>query len=66
MKGGAVTQLYLATSEEIEERDITGQFYIPVANPSIYDAHVEAHVANRTLTSALWKLSDELTEKWVQ
>ncbi|KAF9537940.1 hypothetical protein EC957_007442 [Mortierella hygrophila] len=28
---GALTQLYLATSPEIENRDVTGQYFIPIA-----------------------------------
>ncbi|KAI8997816.1 hypothetical protein BDB01DRAFT_772580 [Pilobolus umbonatus] len=31
---GALTQLYLATSPEIEEREITGKYYIPYGQPS--------------------------------
>ncbi|KAI8985298.1 hypothetical protein BDB01DRAFT_789628 [Pilobolus umbonatus] len=31
---GALTQLYLATSPEIEEKEITGKYYIPYAQPS--------------------------------
>ena len=45
---------------------ITGKFYIPVAHEGVVDAHVAAHLANRTLTKGLWALSDELTQAWVR
>ena len=47
-------------------KGITGRFYIPVAHEGVLDAHVKAHVANRTLTKALWTLSDDLTQAWVE
>ncbi|KAI8985828.1 hypothetical protein BDB01DRAFT_842715 [Pilobolus umbonatus] len=31
---GALTQLYLATSPEVEEKEITGKYYIPYGQPS--------------------------------
>ncbi|KAH8551821.1 hypothetical protein BGW37DRAFT_455754 [Umbelopsis sp. PMI_123] len=31
---GAITQMYLATSPEVEQKDIRGQYYIPYASPS--------------------------------
>lgn len=31
---GALTQLYLATSPEVEEKNIKGQYYVPYASPS--------------------------------
>ena len=62
---GALTQLFLATSPKVEEQNITGHYYVPVANAIDLDLHVAMHVSNATLTTALWKLSDELTEKWM-
>ncbi|KAI8062419.1 hypothetical protein BC940DRAFT_278916 [Gongronella butleri] len=34
VEDGAVTQMYLATSPEVDEKNIQGQYYIPMAQPS--------------------------------
>jgi len=65
-EGGSLTQLYLATSPEVEAKGIRGKFYIPVAHEGVFDPHVAAHSANKTLAKALWTLSDELTERWAR
>ena len=32
---GALTQLYLATSPEVESKDIRGQYFVPIADPRL-------------------------------
>ncbi|KAG0364845.1 hypothetical protein BC939DRAFT_498047 [Gamsiella multidivaricata] len=56
---GVLTQLYLATSPEIESRDIRGRYFIPIANeiqPSSY-AHDEE------LQEKLWAFSEDLVRE---
>ncbi|KAG0304244.1 hypothetical protein BGZ98_005756 [Dissophora globulifera] len=53
---GALTQLYLATSPEIEEQDIRGRYFVPIAkeiDPSPYARDEE-------LQEKLWTFSEKL------
>ncbi|KAH7052608.1 hypothetical protein BKA57DRAFT_490859 [Linnemannia elongata] len=58
-KQGALTQLYLATSPEIEERDVRGRYFIPIAKevqPTSYGRNVE-------LQEKLWTFSESLVKE---
>ncbi|KAI1314547.1 hypothetical protein EDD11_002022 [Mortierella claussenii] len=56
---GALTQLYLATSPEIEDKDIRGRYFIPIANeirPSVY-------ALDENLQDKLWTFSENLVRE---
>ncbi|KAF9930589.1 hypothetical protein FBU30_000292 [Linnemannia zychae] len=58
VKQGALTQLYLATSSEIEERDIRGRYFVSIAKeirPSSYAMDEELQ--------KLWTFSENLIEE---
>ncbi|KAG0319213.1 hypothetical protein BGZ97_002559 [Linnemannia gamsii] len=58
-KEGALTQLYLATSPEIEDQDVRGRYFIPIAKeiqPSSYGRDVE-------LQEKLWTFSENLVKE---
>ncbi|KAF9125683.1 hypothetical protein BG015_004847 [Linnemannia schmuckeri] len=58
-KEGALTQLYLATSSEIEEKDLRGRYFIPIAKeiqPTSYGRNVD-------LQEKLWTFSDNLVKE---
>ncbi|KAG9066667.1 hypothetical protein KI688_012575 [Linnemannia hyalina] len=52
----ALTQLYLATSPEIEERDVRGKYFIPVAN----EIEPTALARNEQLQEKLWTFSEDI------
>eukprot|EP00932_Pfiesteria_piscicida_P010957 SRR837773.22000.p1 GENE.SRR837773.22000~~SRR837773.22000.p1 ORF type:complete len:366 (-),score=106.04 SRR837773.22000:106-1170(-) len=57
---GAVTQLYLATSPDIEANDIRGQYYRPQA------MHTAAPAAStEELQEKLWSASEQLVRKYL-
>ncbi|RUS34753.1 hypothetical protein BC938DRAFT_478748 [Jimgerdemannia flammicorona] len=47
---GAVTHMYLATSPEVEEKDIRGQYYVPTAKPG----HISWAARDDKLAEELW------------
>ncbi|KAF9906125.1 hypothetical protein EC991_000921 [Linnemannia zychae] len=56
---GVLTQLYLATSPEIEKKDIRGRYFGPIANeiePSIY-------ARDEKLQDELWEYSEKLANE---
>ena len=57
----ALTTLYLATSPEIDDQDISGSFFIPIAER--FDALITAKhcpaCADRTLQTQLWHLTEQ-------
>jgi len=55
-EGGALTSLYVATSPEIEEKGITGQYFVPTAKLS--KAKVQAK--DPELAKKLWTFSEKL------
>ena len=56
---GALTQLYLASAEEIETKKISGQYFGPVAIPyEIAEVAKDDEMAGR-----LWKFSEELVSE---
>ena len=59
---GALTQLYLATSPEIENKAVTGRYFVPIAHeiqPSKYgrDEHLQEE---------LWSWSEEMVRQHVK
>ncbi|KAF9277565.1 hypothetical protein BGZ88_001086 [Linnemannia elongata] len=59
---GALTQLYLATSPEIESKDIRGRYFIPIAN-EIKPIHYARDV---DLQEALWVFSEKLAKEKIK
>ncbi|KAJ3063661.1 hypothetical protein HK102_008413, partial [Quaeritorhiza haematococci] len=57
---GAATSLYLATSPEIEEKNIHGQYYIPIATHA-ETKHKKAK--DMDLAKQLWEFSEKLVEE---
>lgn len=51
---GALTQTYLAASPEVEEQDIRGRYFVPIALP----ATPSHHATNVTLQEQLWSISE--------
>ncbi|KAG0283101.1 hypothetical protein BGZ96_012535 [Linnemannia gamsii] len=58
---GALTQLYLATSPEIENKDIRGRYFIPLAK-EIQPVHYSRDV---DLQERLWVFSEKLVKEKV-
>ncbi|KAF9293386.1 hypothetical protein BGZ88_005454 [Linnemannia elongata] len=58
----ALTQLYLATSPEIEERDVRGKYFIPVAN----EIEPAALARNERLQEELWAFSEDIVREKVK
>ncbi|RUS18907.1 hypothetical protein BC937DRAFT_88179 [Endogone sp. FLAS-F59071] len=57
---GALTQMYLATSPEVEEKDIRGQYYVPIAKPGT----PSKYALNDKLAEELWEWTENtLKEK---
>ncbi|KAF9092037.1 hypothetical protein BGX23_004677 [Mortierella sp. AD031] len=59
---GALTQLYLATSTEIEEKDIRGRYFIPVANEILPSSHAR----DEKLQEKLWAWTEEVVSEKVK
>ncbi|KAG0376783.1 hypothetical protein BGX24_007226 [Mortierella sp. AD032] len=59
---GALTQLYLATSPEVEEKDIRGRYFIPIAN----EIQPTAESQNEELQEKLWMYSERLAREKVK
>ena len=60
LEGGSITQLFLACAPEVEENDIKGKFFVPVAGEAPFDPHV----LNETLARALWEMSENIVAPW--
>ncbi|KAG0042056.1 hypothetical protein BGZ89_007091 [Linnemannia elongata] len=58
----ALTQLYLATSPEIEERDVRGKYFISVAN----EIEPAALARNERLQEELWAFSEDIVREKVK
>ncbi|KAH7044325.1 hypothetical protein BKA57DRAFT_469292 [Linnemannia elongata] len=52
---GCLTQLYLATSPEIEEKDIRGRYFIPTGN----EIKPSKYARNEVLQEKLWLFSEK-------
>jgi retinol dehydrogenase-12 len=53
---GAITQMYLATSTEVEQRDIRGQYYVPYASPS----KPFSHATSQKNQTKLWDFTEKI------
>ncbi|KAH8551820.1 hypothetical protein BGW37DRAFT_557057 [Umbelopsis sp. PMI_123] len=53
---GAITQMYLATSPEVEQRDIRGQYYVPYASPS----KPFSHATSQKNQTKLWDFTEKI------
>jgi hypothetical protein len=58
---GAITQMYLATSPEIEEKDIRGQYYVPYGVPG----SVGRHASSQENQTKLWDFSEKILHEKV-
>ncbi|KAF9930590.1 hypothetical protein FBU30_000293 [Linnemannia zychae] len=61
-KTGALTQLYLGTSPEIDNSNIRGRYFIPIAN----EIQPSALARDEDLQEKLWKFSEELMNEKVK
>lgn len=53
---GAKTQLYLAGSPEVEEKNYRAMYFVPIATP----ASTTAYAQDKELAEQLWKLSEDI------
>ena len=58
-RAAALTPLYLGTSPEIEEKDIRGRYFIPIAN----EIQPSLHARNEDLQEKLWTFSESLAKE---
>lgn len=58
---GALTQLYLATSPEVEEKEVKGQYYVPIAVPS----QPKAIAMSEETALELWDFTENLIKEKV-
>ncbi|GAA6038880.1 hypothetical protein JCM8097_000549 [Rhodosporidiobolus ruineniae] len=56
---GAKTQLYLAASKEVDEKDYRGRYFTPIATEETPSAQAQ----DRELAEQLWKLSEKVVAK---
>ncbi|KAK3830136.1 MAG: hypothetical protein JOS17DRAFT_747081 [Linnemannia elongata] len=56
---GALTQLYLATSPEIENKDIRGRYFAPIAN----EYQPSSYARDDKLGEKLWTFSEQLARE---
>ncbi|GAA5836069.1 hypothetical protein JCM9279_002184 [Rhodotorula babjevae] len=56
---GAKTQIYLAASPEVDEKDYRGKYFIPIATPATPTAYAQ----DRELAEQLWRLSEDLVKQ---
>lgn len=56
---GALTQLYLGTSDEVRKQEITGKYYQPIALPSTHSASVTKENADKLWSTTEQILSDK-------
>lgn len=55
---GALTQLYLATSPEVINKDIRGRYFIPIANEILPSVHAR----DKVLQEKLWGFSEKIVK----
>ncbi|BGP38625.1 hypothetical protein JCM10450v2_002574 [Rhodotorula kratochvilovae] len=56
---GAKTQIYLAASPEVDEKDYRGKYFVPIATPATPSAYAQ----DKELAEQLWKLSEDLIKE---
>ncbi|KAF8929229.1 hypothetical protein BGZ58_009090 [Dissophora ornata] len=59
---GALTQLYVATSPEIVDKDIRGRYFVPIAN----EIQPSAYSQDEALQEKLWAFSEKLVKEKVR
>ncbi|KAG0248217.1 hypothetical protein BG011_000334 [Mortierella polycephala] len=59
---GALTQLYVATSPEIVNKDIRGRYFVPIAN----EIQPSAYAQDEALQEKLWAFSEKLVKEKVR
>ncbi|KAG0275389.1 hypothetical protein BGZ96_003820 [Linnemannia gamsii] len=59
---GALTQLYLATSPEVESKDIRGRYFVPIAN----EIQPSTWARDEELQEKLWTFSENLVRQIVK
>lgn len=59
---GALTQLYLATSPEVVNKDIRGRFFIPVAK----ELGLNSEALDVDLQEKLWEYSEKIVKEKTQ
>ena len=60
LQDGALTQLYVACSPEIEEKNLRAQYFVPIAQQSPLDS--KAPKITQEMKTKLWELSEDLTK----
>jgi retinol dehydrogenase-12 len=58
---GAITQMYLATSPEVEEKDIRGQYYVPYGEP----ATPWGYATSQENQTKLWDFTEKILHEKV-
>ncbi|KAI9276394.1 hypothetical protein BY458DRAFT_472631 [Sporodiniella umbellata] len=58
-ENGALTQLYLATSPEVEQKEVKGQYYVPIATPS----KAKGYTDSKELSLELWNFTEKLIKE---
>ncbi|KAF9083209.1 hypothetical protein BGX27_004222 [Mortierella sp. AM989] len=58
-KDGSLTQLYAATSPEIEDGDLRGRYFIPIANEILPSGYAR----DEKLQEKLWDFSENLVKE---
>ncbi|KAJ3254220.1 hypothetical protein HK103_007465 [Boothiomyces macroporosus] len=58
---GALTQLYCATSEDIEKENIRNKFFVPIA--SMVEPELEDLASDEKLADQLWEYSENLVKE---
>ncbi|KAI8150269.1 hypothetical protein BJV82DRAFT_573441 [Fennellomyces sp. T-0311] len=61
-ENGALTQLYLATSPEVEEKHIKGKYYVPYAVPG----NPNAYSSSEKNAASLWEFTENLLKEKIQ
>jgi len=59
---GALTQLYLATSPEVVEKDIRGRFFVPTAD----EQELNSDALDVDLQEELWAYSEKVVKEKTQ
>ncbi|KAF9090513.1 hypothetical protein BGX29_011427 [Mortierella sp. GBA35] len=59
---GALNQLYLAASPEVEEKDLRGKYFVPVGN----ELRPSPYALDEELQEKLWTYSEQLMREKVK
>jgi hypothetical protein len=61
VEDGAITQMYLATSPEVEDQDIKGKYYVPYG----VEATPIGHATSQKNQTELWDFSEKILHEKV-